>query len=82
MGCVSYDPDHETYFGRLGRKQRHPEFRSRRSAMRYAVRGVAMLGMVVLSYRVSKTAAALLVPYILWVTIAPALNYFVWVLNA
>ncbi|MDG6900876.1 MAG: tryptophan-rich sensory protein [Nitrososphaerota archaeon] len=50
--------------------------------MRYAVRGVAMLGMVVLSYRVSKTAAALLVPYILWVTIAPALNYFVWVLNA
>ena len=40
VACVSYDPDYETYFGRLGRKQRHPEFRTRRSAMRYAMREV------------------------------------------
>jgi translocator protein len=37
---------------------------------------------MVLSYRVSRGAAALLLPYILWVTIASALNYYVWVLNA
>ena len=37
VGCVSYDPDYETYFGRLGRKQRHPEFRTRKSAMRYSL---------------------------------------------
>lgn len=35
-----------------------------------------------LSYRVSRSAAVLLFPYILWVTIASALNYYVWVLNA
>ena len=40
MGCVSYDLDYETYFGRLGRKQRHPEFRTRKSAMKYAMREV------------------------------------------
>ncbi|MDE1857759.1 MAG: tryptophan-rich sensory protein [Thaumarchaeota archaeon] len=34
------------------------------------------------SYRVSRSSAALLVPYIVWVTIASALNYYVWVLNA
>jgi translocator protein len=35
-----------------------------------------------LSYRLSRGATALLLPYILWVTIASALNYYVWVLNA
>ena len=40
VGCVSYDPDYETYFGLLGRKQRHPEFRTRKPAMRYAMREV------------------------------------------
>ena len=39
---------------------------------------VAAMG---LSYRVSRGAAALLVPYILWVTVASALNYYLWVLN-
>ena len=34
---MSYDPDYETYFGRLRRRQRHPEFRSRRPALRYAM---------------------------------------------
>ncbi len=36
---------------------------------------------IVFSYRVSRSASALLVPYILWVTIASALNYYVWLLN-
>lgn len=43
---------------------------------------LAILSTAALSYRVSKIAAALLIPYILWVTIASALNYFVWALNA
>ncbi len=43
---------------------------------------VAILATAAFSYRVSKIAAALLIPYILWVTIASALNYYVWVLNA
>ncbi len=36
---------------------------------------------IAFSYRVSRSASALLVPYILWVTIASALNYYVWLLN-
>ncbi len=47
-----------------------------------AVLWVAILVTGALSYRVSRSAAALLIPYILWVTIASALNYYVWVLNA
>lgn len=43
---------------------------------------VAILVTMALSYRVSKSAVALFVPYILWVTIASALNYYIWVLNA
>ena len=35
---MSYDPDYETYFGRLGRRQRHPVFRSQKQALRYATR--------------------------------------------
>jgi hypothetical protein len=39
VACVTYDDaDYETYFGRLGTRQRHPEFRTRTSAMRYAIR--------------------------------------------
>ena len=34
---MSYDLDYETYFGRLGRGQRHPEFRGRKAALRYAM---------------------------------------------
>ncbi len=36
---------------------------------------------IFLSYRVSRSASVLLVPYISWVTIASALNYYVWLLN-
>ncbi len=32
-------------------------------------------------YKVSKRAAALMVPYIIWVTFAMMLNLFVWILN-
>jgi tryptophan-rich sensory protein len=32
-------------------------------------------------YRVSKVAALLLLPYILWVTFAGFLNFFIWVIN-
>ena len=43
---------------------------------------LAILVTVAFSYRVSRSAAALLIPYLVWVTIASALNYYVWVLNA
>ncbi len=43
---------------------------------------LAILVTTALSYRVSRGAAALLVPYVIWVTIASALNYYVWILNA
>ena len=42
----------------------------------------AILVTMAFSYRVSRSAATLFLPYILWVTIASALNYYVWVLNA
>jgi tryptophan-rich sensory protein len=32
-------------------------------------------------YRIKKTAAYLLIPYILWVSFAAALNYAIWYLN-
>jgi len=31
--------------------------------------------------RVSKTASVLLIPYILWVSFASVLNYYIWLLN-
>jgi tryptophan-rich sensory protein len=36
---------------------------------------------IVVFYRVSNRTGLLLVPYICWVTIATALNYYVWLLN-
>jgi translocator protein len=32
-------------------------------------------------YRISKPAAYLLIPYIVWVSVAAALNYAIWILN-
>lgn len=32
-------------------------------------------------YKISRTAAYLLVPYILWVSFAAILNYYVWIFN-
>ena len=43
---------------------------------------IAIVATVVLAWPVSRTAAALLLPYGLWVTFAAALNFAVWRLNA
>ncbi len=36
---------------------------------------------MILFYKISKTAAYLLVPYVLWVSFAMYLNYAIWILN-
>ena len=41
----------------------------------------AILLTIVYFYRVSKPAGLILIPYILWVTVASALNFFVLILN-
>ena len=41
----------------------------------------AILTTIVLFYRISKNAAYLLIPYILWVTFAAILNYYIYILN-
>ena len=41
----------------------------------------AILAMILLFWRIHKTAAWLLIPYILWVTFAGYLNYAIWLLN-
>ena len=43
---------------------------------------VAILLSIVAFYRISKTAGVLLIPYILWVSFATILNFFLWQLNA
>ncbi len=42
---------------------------------------IAILINIILFYRISKAAGLLLVPYIIWVTIASYLNYTVFLLN-
>jgi tryptophan-rich sensory protein len=42
---------------------------------------MAILFLILNFYRVSKTAALLLVPYLLWVLFAAVLNYNIWILN-
>ncbi|MGF7118660.1 TspO/MBR family protein [Methanobacterium oryzae] len=42
---------------------------------------IAILVNIILFYRISKAAGILLVPYIVWVTIASYLNYTVYLLN-
>jgi len=41
----------------------------------------AIVFTIVNFYRVSKSAAWLLLPYVLWVSFAGILNYFLWILN-
>jgi len=41
----------------------------------------AILFTIINFYRVSKAAALLLIPYILWVSFASVLNFYLWVLN-
>ncbi len=42
---------------------------------------LAILGTIIVFYKISRPAAYLLVPYILWVSFASYLNYSIWVLN-
>jgi benzodiazapine receptor len=42
---------------------------------------IAILVNIIVFYRISKLAGGLLVPYILWVSVAAYLNYSVWILN-
>lgn len=42
---------------------------------------LAILATIVAFYKISKGAAYLLLPYILWVSFAAYLNYSIWVLN-
>lgn len=41
----------------------------------------AILWNILVFWRVSRTAASLLIPYLLWVSFATALNYGIWALN-
>ena len=43
---------------------------------------IAILLTILVSLRVSRTAAILLIPYILWVSFAAVLNFFIWNLNS
>lgn len=49
--------------------------------MEIAFLWLAILTTIILFYRISKPAAWLLVPYILWVSFASYLNYTIWSLN-
>ena len=42
---------------------------------------IAILVNIVFFYRISKRAGVLLIPYMVWVSLAAFLNYGVWVLN-
>jgi benzodiazapine receptor len=42
---------------------------------------IAILVTIIKFYRIDKKAGLLIIPYIIWVTIATLLNYFVWILN-
>lgn len=42
---------------------------------------VAIVVVIFKFFRINKTAALLLVPYLLWVTFASVLNFFIWRLN-
>jgi len=42
---------------------------------------LAILATIISFYKLSKTAGLLLVPYILWVSFALILNFFIWRLN-
>ena len=46
-----------------------------------AILWVSILATILTFYKVSKAAAYLLLPYIVWVTFAAYLNYAIWALN-
>jgi tryptophan-rich sensory protein len=43
---------------------------------------ISILLTIIQFWKIERKAAYLLVPYIIWVTIASFLNYYVWILNA
>jgi hypothetical protein len=43
VACVSYDPEYETYLGRLDKEQPHPVFKSRKTAVRHARREIGSI---------------------------------------
>ncbi len=43
---------------------------------------IAVAATIILFYRISKAAAALMIPYLLWVSFAAALNFAITTLNA
>ena len=42
---------------------------------------IAILATIIVFYKIRKTAAYLLLPYIAWVSFATYLNYSIWILN-
>jgi benzodiazapine receptor len=42
---------------------------------------IAVLVTIIKFYQISRPAAVILLPYIIWVTIAASLNYYIWILN-
>lgn len=46
-----------------------------------AILWLAIVWTMILFYKISRPAAYLLVPYLLWVTFASYLNYAIWMLN-
>ena len=49
--------------------------------MEIIVLWIAILITIMAFYKIKKVASVLLVPYIIWVTIATILNYYIWRLN-
>lgn len=42
---------------------------------------IAILATIISFFRISKSAALLMIPYLLWVSLAAVLNYYVFILN-
>jgi tryptophan-rich sensory protein len=42
---------------------------------------ISILATMILFYKISKKATYLLIPYILWVSFATFVNYYLWILN-
>jgi len=43
---------------------------------------LSILGFIILAWPISPVASLLFVPYLMWVSVASALNFRVWRLNA